>query len=199
MGRGVAVAAIAVLLGALGCQPRTAAPVFAPWEEGLTLAYEDPTLPFPQRTQERLQVRVAKAALAPGAAARTVQLTLSSPRGQMEIFVRHQAGGVALLADGRPAARILPEGFPAVAAWEDRGTSFRVIGRGAWEGAAILPETSPSVGVWVEATSPRAPQRRTLYLPNLGEVETLEERGGAWVAVNRLVGRGFVDFPAPRP
>jgi hypothetical protein len=51
------------------------------------------------------------------------------------------------------------------------------------------------VGVWVEAQPARGPLRRTLYLPDLGEVESLELRDGAWIAVNRLVGRGFTDLP----
>jgi hypothetical protein len=51
-------------------------------------------------------------------------------------------------------------------------------------------------GVWVEASRKEGAKRRTLYLQGLGEVETLEWRGGEWVAVNRLVGRGFTDLPA---
>jgi hypothetical protein len=56
------------------------------------------------------------------------------------------------------------------------------------------------VGVWVEARPLQGPRRRTLYLPNLGEVEAQEEHGDGWVTVNRLVARGFVDLPpAPLP
>lgn len=187
------------LLLALACQPRIAPPVYGPWEEGLTLAFEDPTQPQPQRTQDRLQVRVARSAMAPGGP-RTVQLDLTSLRGQMNLSVRHQDGGIALLGEGgQVMAQPLPAGFPATTAWEDRGTRFRVVGRATWEGAALLPATSDPVGVWVEAQPTRGPRRRTLYLPNLGEVEAQEERDGAWVTVNRLVARGFVDPPAPRP
>ncbi|WP_243300611.1 hypothetical protein [Geothrix oryzisoli] len=200
MRRALPLVAPAILLLSLACQPRAAAPVYGPWEEGLTLAFEDPSQPQPQRSADRLQVRVARSSMAPGAP-RLVQLDLTSLRGQMSLLVRHQDGGIALLGDdGRVVAQTLPAGFPAVTAWEARGAQFRVVGRATWEGAALLPATSDPVGVWVEARPLQGPHRRTLYLPNLGEVEAQEERDGAWITVNRLVARGFVDLPAaPRP
>lgn len=198
--RALAGLAPAILLLGLACQPRAAAPmaapVYGPWEEGLTLAFEDPSLPQPQRSADRLQVRVAHATLNPGAGAQ-VQLDLANPRGQMSVLVRYQNGGTALVADdGHVLAQALPAGFPATAAWTDRGTNYRVVGRATWGGAKLLPDTSDPVGVWVEARPQSGPRRRSLYLPNLGEVESLEERGGAWVTVNRLVARGFTDIPA---
>jgi hypothetical protein len=184
------------LLLALACQPRAAQPIYGAWEEGLTLAFENPSEPQPQRSTDRLQVRVARSSMAPGAP-RLVQLDLTSLRGQMSVLVRHQDGGTALLGeDGRVVAQPLPPGFPATSVWEDRGIQFRVLGRATWEGASLLPATSDPVGVWVETRPAQGPRRRTLYLPNLGEVESLEERGGTWVTVNRLVARGFVDLPA---
>ena len=180
----------------LACQPRPAAPIYGPWEEGLTLAFEDPSRPQPERSSDRLQVRVARSSVAPGSP-RVVQLDLASLRGHMSLLIRHQDGGIALLGeDGQVLAQTLPPGFPSTATWEDRGTRFRVVGRATWEGAALLPATSDPVGVWVEAQPPHGPRRRTLYLPNLGEVESQEERDGAWMTVNRLVARGFVDLPA---
>ncbi|MCM2250716.1 MAG: hypothetical protein NDI58_09190 [Geothrix sp.] len=191
-----ALLAPALLLLTLACQPRPAQPVYGPWEEGLTLLFEDPSLPQPERMSDRLQVRVAQSSMAPGAP-RLVRLDLANVRGQASLSVRHQDGGIALLGeDGHVVAQTLPPGFPATAAWRDRGIQFSVVGRAAWEGSAILPATSEAVGVWVEAQPAHGPRRRTLYLPNLGEVESLEERNGAWVCVNRLVGRGFLDLPA---
>lgn len=186
----------AVLLLALACQPRAAAPVYGPWEEGLTLVFEDPSQPQPQRSADRLQVRVARSTMQPGAPT-LVQLDLANTRGHMSLLLRHQDGGIALVGeDGRVLALTLPSGFPAVPEWTDRGTEFRVVGRAAWEGAAILPATSDPIGVWVEARPEHGLRRRTLYLPNLGEVESREERDGTWVIVNRLVARGFTDLPA---
>lgn len=199
-----ALLAPAVLLLAVACHlgapAHPAAPVYGPWEEGLTLAFEDPSLPQPGRSADRLQVRVARSAIAPGSP-RVVQLDLSSLRSHMSLLARYQDGGIALLGeDGKVLAQTLPPGFPATAAWDDRGVHYRVVGRATWEGAALLPATSDPVGVWVEAQPPKGPRRRTLYLPNLGEVESQEERAGAWVTVNRLVARGFVDLPpAPLP
>jgi hypothetical protein len=187
----------AVLLLTLACQPHTAAPVYGPWEEGLTLVFEDPSQPEPQRSSDRLQVRVARATMQPGAPS-LVQLDLANTRGQLSLFLKHQDGGIALVGeDGRVLAQSLPSGFPAIPAWTALGTEFHVVGRATWEGGAtILPATSDPVGVWVEARPAQGPRRRTLYLPNLGEVEAREERNGSWVIVNRLVARGFTDLPA---
>ena len=190
---------VAALLSACACMPQPGHQVYGPREEGLTLAYEDPSLPQPQQSQERLQVRVAKASF-PSAGTGTVLLDYTSLRGSLTLALRHQAGGIALLGpDGKDLAQLLPEGFPRVASWQARGTSFQVIGRGAWDGAAMLPSTSPSVGVWVEARPASGVTRRTLYLPDLGEVESLELRQGVWIPVNRLVARGFTDLPAAKP
>ncbi len=189
-----ALLAPAILLLGLACQPRPAAPVYGAWEEGLTLTFEDPSRPQPQRTEERIQVRVTRSAIAPGSP-RLVQLDLTSNRGRKTLILKHQDGGIALLGeDARVTATLLPVHFPEAAPWVDHETQFRVLGRAKWEGAALLPATSDPIGVWVEAGAPGG-RRRTLYLPNLGEVEAQVERAGAWVTVNRLVAQGFTDLP----
>jgi hypothetical protein len=193
-----ALLAPATLLLGLACQPRPAAPVYGAWEEGFTMTFEDPSLPQPQRANERIQVRVTRSAIAPGSP-RLVQLDLTSSRGQKSLLLKHQEGGITLLGvDGRVTATLLPVQFPAAAPWMDHGTEFRVVGRAKWEGAAILPATADPIGVWVEASAPQSPRRRTLYLPNLGEVEAQEERAGVWVTVNRLVAQGYTDLPITR-
>lgn len=186
----------AVLLVGLACQPQPAAPVvYGPWEEGLTLAYEDPSQPQPRQLEDRLQVRVAQTSLTPGAPG-LVQLDLTSTRGQLRVSVQHRDGGIDLVEEnGRVIAQVLPAHFPDLGTWADRGVEYRVLGRAAWEGAALLPPGTDPVGVWVEVRTPQGLHRRTLYLPNLGEVESREERAGAWVVVNRLVARGFTDLP----
>ena len=184
------------LLACLACQPRVPAPVYGPWEEGLTLAFEDPSRPQPQRMAERLQLRVARSTLAPGTPT-LVQLDLTNLKGRMSLLAKHHDGGIDLVGDGgQLLAVVLPAHFPEVPGWVDHGIEFRVLGRATWGSAAILPATSDPIGVWVEARTPLGSRRRTLYLPNLGGVETLEERNGAWIPVNRLVGRGFTDLPA---
>jgi hypothetical protein len=186
------------LLFIMACGPRMAAPVYGPWEEGLTLAFEDPSQPQPQRSAERLQVRVGHSPMNPGPPS-LVRLDVASPRGQMSLFVQHRDGGIALVTEqGRILSQVLPTGFPATTSWVERGTEYRILGRSTWEGASILPATSDPVGVWVEARAPHGAPRRTLYLPNLGEVESMELRDGAWVSVNRLVARGFTDLPAQK-
>lgn len=192
--RRVLPAAALVLLAA--CQPQPRGPVrYGPWEEGLTLAYEDPSVPEPQRTQQRLQLRVGRASF-PTDGDGTVRLDYTSYQGSLTLVLHHHAGGIALVGpDGKSLAQLLPEGFPRTQAWEDHGTAYQVVGRGTWDGAALLPATSSRVGVWVEARPAHGPLRRTLYLPDLGEVESTELRGGEWIPVNRLVGRGFTDLP----
>jgi len=199
MRRSLKALAPAALLLLLACDSRSVAPVYAPWEEGLTLGFENPALPESQRFANRLQVRVAKSSLAPGTP-RLVQLDLASVRGQMSLFLRPQDGGVQLLdSQEHLLAQLLPPGFPNRETWTERGIEFRVIGRAAWSGASLLPATAAPVGVWVEARMPGGLRRRTLYLPDLGEVETQEQRDGEWVPVNRLVSRGFTDLPALQP
>jgi hypothetical protein len=187
------------LLAALACQPQPSRPaIYGPWEEGLTLAYEDPTLPPSQRRDQRLQIRVAQSRIAPNEPG-LVKLDYTSLRGQFSLLVRHFKGGITLLAeDGKPLAQLLPEGFPATTAWTSRGTTFHVLGRAAWDGGTILPSGSEAVGFWVEAVPPSGPRTRALYLPDLGEVETREWRDGTWVTVNRLVARGFTDLPSAK-
>ncbi|WLT30358.1 hypothetical protein [Geothrix sp. PMB-07] len=186
----------AALLLLLACQPRTAAPVFGPWEEGLTLNYEDPSAPQPKRSAERLQVRVAKATFTPGSPS-LIQVDMASSQGQLPLTFKYDRGGIALVdGQGEVVRQILPAGFPAVDQWTDHGIQFRLMGRATWEGATILPATADPVGYWVEARTPKGLVRRTLYLPNLGEVESREQRDGAWVTISRLVARGFTDIPA---
>ena len=190
--------ASATLLLLLACQPQATAPVYGPWEEGLTLTFENPSLAQPLRSEERVQVRVAKSAMAPGSP-RLVQLDLTSARGHRSLILLHKDGGIALLGeDSRVVATPLPAHFPELAPWLDHGTEVRVIGRARWEGAALLPATSETVGVWVEARPPQGQPRRTLYLPDLGEVESQEQRDGSWVTINRLVARGFTDLPSTK-
>jgi hypothetical protein len=141
---------------------------------------------------------VAHTTLSPGAPT-VVQLELTSFRGHLGLTFRHQDGGVALVDDqGQILAQPLPGGFPKVTSWVDGGTQFSLIGRAAWDGAGLLPATSDPVGTWVETRSAQGLHRRTLFLPNLGEVETREQRAGNWVVVNRLVSRGFTDLPTSK-
>ncbi len=186
----------AALLLLAACMPQSRGQArYGPWEEGLTLAYEDPSVAQPQRSQQRLQVRVARSGFQADGSGRVV-LDYTSLQGFVTLVLHHQAGGIEMVGDdGRVLARLLPEGFPRTTAWEDRGVAYQVVGRGTWDGASLLPATAPAVGIWVEARPAQGPLRRTLYLPDLGEVETREFRGGAWVTTNRLVARGFTDLP----
>ena len=188
----------AALLLLLACQPQVAPPIYGPWEEGLTLTFEDPSKPQPERSESRLQVRVARATLNPGAPTQ-VQLTVANTRGQAKMTFRYQDGGVAVIDEaGQVLAQPLPVGSANFTQWVDHGIQFRVLGRAAWDGAALLPATSDPVGLWVESRPPQGPLQRTLFLPNLGEVESRVERNGTWVVVNRLVARGFTDAPTPK-
>lgn len=192
-----------VLLLGTGCDQQLMphrAERYAPWEEGLTLGYERPGLPADQRQLDRFQVRVKEARLSP--AGRVVVLTTTTLAGAVDVTFLQEDGGVSLGADPGSMTRILPKGFPdRVSQWEDRGVLHQVLGRAC----VTLPGVSfgspePVEGVWVETVPVHAlgPRTRTLYLPGVGEAETLVWKDGQWQAVFRLVSRGFTDLPLAR-
>jgi hypothetical protein len=177
-------------------QPPVREKIFAPREAGLTLQYENPLLPASQRFGERMQVRVAESRPVEGGMA--VRLTYSSLHGTLSALFMHQQGGLYLCPDGKmPGITVFPPGFPdRVSSWEVRGTRFRVLGRATADLHGLkLPDTSDRVGVWVESESPQGLRQRTFFLPDIGEVESMAWRNGAWVSTNQLVSRGFTDAP----
>jgi len=200
-----ALAAAFLLLLAPGCG-RFSTPqahrVYAAWEEGLTLGYEDPSqADAGQRARNRLMVRVKTCQ--PGANGSTVILSFTALTGQSEVHELQKGGGVRLLTDTPGGIVLLPEGFPErVSRWESRGVFNWVVGRAMVQLPGLHFATpADATGVWVESFSTSDPtnRSRTLYLPDLGEAETLswDQAHWRWVATNRLVTRGFTDVPAP--
>lgn len=188
-----------LVLSLLACDRSPRVQVFAPREAGLTLGYEDPSLEPGPRTAARRMVRVAKVSPHPEGGA-LVLLTTASLREQTSATLWLKGSGVVRLTDqGRTQERLLPEGFPdATPSWTDHGFRYTVVGRAMATGLAVeLPRDFDRMGVWVERTPEQggAPRQRTFHLPELGPVETLEWRAGAWVPVDRLVQRGFTDSP----
>lgn len=187
----------AMLVLSLACERTDPNQLFAPAETGLTLAYENPSLPEPRRTQERIQVRIAKIEL--DGNKWLVTKTFTTFGGQMEVLFAYENGGVSLMRDSNTTAlAVLPAHFPNVKAWEDRGRRYRVEGRAAMPETGLkLPDTTRRIGVWVasESVDGKGPKRRSFFLPRLGEIETQEFQEGAWVAVNRLFSYGFSDLP----
>ncbi|HJW08054.1 MAG TPA: hypothetical protein VJ483_00370 [Holophagaceae bacterium] len=171
-------------------------------DAGLTLVFIDPELSPAEQAEQRLQVRVDHVnLLEDGSTIVHKELTRGLER-PFSTAVRVARGGVSLVNDqGKLESQLLPEGFPdSVSSWDIHGTHFFVVGRAAWNGPAILPRDSDPVGIWVEARPAHGLRSRSLYLKGLGEVETLEERpGGAWVCVNLLQQRGYLDVPAQAP
>lgn len=200
----LAAATVLLLLG--GCKPLPELPgasaPYAQVEAGLALVFVDPELKGADQFARRLQVRVDRSFQAEDGSLVVSKEMLQGVGLPLNVLTRVSKGGVALLDEhGKPVAQLLPEGFPdRTSSWEAHGTRFVVLGRAAWGGASILPDTSDPVGVWVEARPSNGPRSRSLYLKGLGEVETLEERpGGAWVCVNRLEQYGFPSPSAPDP
>lgn len=193
--------AIPVLLLAaiLACERTNPDELFASAETGLTLAFENPSLPQPRRSQERLQVRIAK--VEQENQKLLVTKTFTTFEGQMDVLFAYENGGVSLMRDAKNAALVvLPPHFPNVRAWEERGRRYHVEGRAAMPETGLrLPETMNRVGVWVgsESVDGKGPSRRSFFLPKLGEVETQEFQAGRWVVVNRLFSYGFADLPLP--
>ena len=170
-------------------------PVYAAWEEGLTLGFEDPSLAPELRVQRRQQVRVKEARSQSGGLA--VTKTFTSMTGQFDTQVLQKDGGVTLQTD-RGGLVLLPEGFPdQVSRWEARGCFNWVVGRAAADLPGVkLPDGAGTVGVWVESLALGSGARsRTLFLPDIGEAETLIWNQGRWIVSNLLVTRGFTDIP----
>ena len=174
---------------------------YVPWEEGLTLIYEDATLPPAARFQERLQRRVSASRETP--AGRRVTITYSTLKSNNSFDFLNKDGGWAMVEGDTPLFRMLPEGFPdRVDRWEDkaRGITFRVLGRAALQDPNLkLPEDSDRIGIWVEMASKDGFKRRIFFLPGIGETENQVLQNGTWVVGNRLVSRGFTDLPTARP
>ena len=171
--------------------------VFVPWEEGLTLIYENPVESPSKGTQGRLQVRVASSKEAPEG--RTIGITYTTFQGQMNADFLNKEGGWVLKTAGK-SFTILPEGFPdRVNTWGDpnRGMTCRIIGRASLMNSDLkLPDDFDRTGIWVESESMQGTKSRTFFLPNIGEVQRTElNKDGQWVLVNQLVSRGFTDAP----
>jgi hypothetical protein len=187
-------AALLLLAALPGCDRMlnpVRSPLYAPWEEGLTLIYEDP------RSHDRMQVRVAQSRSEGGE--QTVTETYSTLSSNLEGRFRLKDGGVVLEAGGSAGIRLLPEGFPdRTSRWEARNRLYWVVGRATASLPGVrLGDPEDAVGVWVESCRQdgQGPRQRVLYLPNVGEAQTLEWSGGRWVETNRLVSRGFTDVP----
>ena len=184
----------------LACERTDPDQLFAPMEAGLTLAYENPNLSEPRRTQERLQVRISKVEQVGGKW--LVTKTFTTFEGQMDALFAYENGGVSLMKDPKTAAAVvLPSHFPNVKPWEERGRRYAVESRAAMPETGLrLPGTTPRLGVWVasESVDGKGPKRRSFYLPRLGEIESQEFQEGKWVTVNRLISYGFTDLPFPQ-
>ena len=196
-----AAAALLALALAPGCDRMLmpAAPVnYAPWEVGLTLGFENPSLPESQRPADRFQLRVKEARM--GTGGRIVIEAATTLGGQTEMTFLQKDGGVIVGTDPEGKLRLLPKGFPdRVSRWEDRGTLHWVVGRAAVQLPGVrFADDNPPIGVWVESApaAGEGARNRTLYLPDIGEAETLLWKDGHWVCVFRLVSRGFTDAPA---
>jgi len=188
---------VLLLASSLACERIDPNELFASAEAGLTLAYENPSLPQPRRAQERLQVRIAK--VEQENIKLLVTKTFTTFEGQMDVLFAYENGGVSSMRDAKTTASVLlPPHFPNVRGWEERGRRYRVEGRAAMPETGLrLPDGMNRMGVWVvsETVDGSGPRRRSFYLPRLGEIETQEFQAGSWIPVNRLFSYGFADIP----
>ena len=195
--------AAAALAAAFGCRPASGrGEVFAAWEEGRTLIFEDPTLPDAPparlRSQQRLQKQVVRTSESP--AGRLVETDFTTFQGRQSFTLQLTGGGVSLLDGQGRALPLLPEGFPESAtAWTIPGYRMQVLGRAYWgRQAPAFPANRPPEGVWVEGESLHGGARiRLFYLPDFGEVEKRELRDGKWVTTSLMVGWSFQEVPRP--
>jgi hypothetical protein len=186
----------ALLLLGLGCDRLVHGgkpPVYAPWEEGLTLSFMDPSRPG----LPNLQVRVDRCRGEGNAS--TVATTYTTLETQLSATFFLRDGGTALVREGQPSRVILPDGFPErVSRWEDEDHRLnQVIGRTLVHLDGVSLPNPQTLGVWVESRGQdgTGPARRTLLVPDFGEVQAFEFRQGRWVEVNRLASWTFTDQP----
>lgn len=206
--------ALSVLL-LTACQPK-ARHIYAPHEAGLTLIFENPSLPENKRAEERIQTRVDSCKESPEGT--LIQLRVSSLKGEYLEHWRIQGHGqsgkdgvaekspkpgalIYLLGDPAKgetrAFEVLPGGFPdSVQAWQSGDLHFRFLGRAKADFPALKLAPGADMGLWVEVESPQKQRQRLFFLPNVGEVQRQIFKDGNWVDVNRLVSRGFTDGPA---
>ena len=191
----------ALLLLPLGCRTQAPRPpVYAAWEEGLTLGFEAPGLASPEREAARFQKQVTHTAW--DGETRKVEVAYTTIQGHLVMQQVLRKGGVAFV-DGQGRKQVLlPEGFPdSTPSWDTATHHFTVLGRARWEhDRPVFPEPQDREGVWVEAIPLRAggTRIRAFYLPGIGEAESREWREGRWVTTNLLVSRGFTEIPKAR-
>ena len=185
--------AVAALLLTPACDhllDQGAVPTYSPWEEGLTLVFTDPTRP----SADMLQVRVEKSTVTPEG--RTVVESFSTLSGVQVDTFRQVDGRVFLKLDGQQDIVLLPAGFPdRTGRWIERGYVNYIVGRARVDLAGVKLPDPEAEGVWVESVplSGQGILRRSLMVPDYGEVATLNWRNGQWVLVNQLVSQGYTD------
>ncbi len=191
------------LLLCTACRPDATGPgIYVPFEEGLTLVYENPSLATTEaREGSRFQIRVHKGLMDPKVPGR-IELTRNTLHSSETSFFDLEEGGVAVVdAQGVRGSWVLPKGFPGVTTWSDPKTGLqgRVLGRARWNNDVIRRAAQEHLidptGVWVEMEQGGV-KRRALYLQGLGEVESQAWSKDHWETVSRLVGRQFTDLPA---
>jgi hypothetical protein len=187
--------AASCLLLAAGCDRMVnpgPAPVYAPWEEGLTLVFEDRTAPELPKSQ----LRVDKSTDTPQG--KVVEETFTDLTGQWTNTFRLKDGMVVQRLDAQIELIRLPPGFPDhTMRWEDKGYVMSVVGRGRVDLPGVRLPDPDATGVWVEASHPSGlgARWRSLMVPDLGGVLTLSWNKGQWTVVNQLVSVGFTDLP----
>ncbi len=192
----LALGAAALLLLAAGCDRMVGQEPQAPYSptlEGRTLVFENPQENPPQRQQLQVTRTVTTED-----GSQLVTLTWTSFTGSSQDTFRQKDGSWFLKGENGET-RVLPEGFPdKVDRWVDRGFVNTIIGRGRIDLPGVKLDYPDDAGVWVESVPLNGAgiSRRTLLVPDLGEVLTLNLRNGKWVPVNRLVSQGFTPLRA---
>lgn len=187
-----------------GCRPALeGAERYEAWEEGMTLIFENPSLPDAAPARQRFHERYQKQVIRSEAngVERRVETQFTTYQGQQVVALVLKDGGVSLQeAQGR-GTLILPQGFPErTSSWTSGGYRMKVLGPARWErDKPGFPATRPPEGIWVEGEPQGLGTRtRVFYLRDFGEVEKREWRDGKWVTTNLMVGFSFQEIPRPK-
>lgn len=197
----VAIGAAVVTLLLFSCHHVTTADgsqIYNAWEDGLTLVFENATLSNSNACTKKQQVvRVERAISTPMGL--VVIQAISSPRGMRTVVV-NKNGGVATCTDSScNNAILLPDGFPdTVTQWGSDKSFSRIVGRATTRLPGVhLVDDFNNTGIWVETIhlDQENSRTRTLYLPNIGEVETMlwDHNKRCWTTTRRLIYMSFTD------
>lgn len=172
--------------------------IYSPSKAGLLLQFEGFEVDSGLPSQNRLQLWVKETRQTPEGL--EVECAATTYRGTGDVVsLCHLDGAVYVVLPDGNKTMVLPPGFPdKTASWQSEGINYHIIGRAKANISGVRPPDH--IGVWVEAVpiSNQASvlgfdKARFLFLPGIGEAQTVVFWNGKWATINRLVGCDYAN------